>query len=464
MNEFKAAFVSLLLFCGFASATEVLKNEPAKELFNSWVNALNSGDPVKIQAYLDKYEKTKTVEGELEFREATGGFNVLRLSSITPNEVHAFVRQRNSDTALLITVIVDAKNPTEIVKFQLEGTELPDELKIPRLQLPELIRQAGEKLAALEKADKISGTLILAQQGKIVFGWNGGKADRVKKLAINQDTKFRLASVGKMFTAVAILQLVEAGKLSLDDFIAQHLISYPEQSVAKRVTIRQLLNHTSGLGEIFNGDFASNSQRLKNHADYIQHYGSAPLGFDPGSQDKYSNFGYIVLGAIVESVSGQTYYDYVEQHVFKPAGMLSTGFEPESVEVQWRALAYTTDNGKWVEEKASLPWRGTAAGGGYSTASDLLKFIQALHAGTLVSSSNLIAATTPQNNKRWYGFGFMPSGKDRDFRFGHEGGAGGMNAALYVYPGKNFIVIGLSNFDPSSMGNMVNFVGNRLPL
>ncbi|MGH8106335.1 MAG: serine hydrolase domain-containing protein [Arenimonas sp.] len=203
---------------------------------------------------------------------------------------------------------------------------------------------------------------------------------------------------------------------------------------------------------------------MKTHADYVRHYGSKPLGFDPGTQDKYSNFGYIVLGAIIESVSGQTYYDYVEQHIFKPAGMTSTGAEPESTDIPGRALAYTNEKGKWIEEKSSLPWRGTAAGGSYSTINDLLKFVKALQQGRLISASNLEAATSPQNNKRWYGFGFMPSGKDWDRRYGHEGGAPGMDAVVFVYPGKNYIVIGLSNFDPDTMGAVVNFIGNRLPL
>ncbi|MEO6173370.1 MAG: serine hydrolase domain-containing protein [Arenimonas sp.] len=465
MDKFKFCFVSLLLWCSFASAAELETSEPAKAVFNMWVNALNSGDPVKIQAYLSKYEKDKnvTVESELEFRNITGGFTVLRSTNITPNELHAFLRQRNSDRALLLTIIVDEKNPTNIVKFQLEGTELPEELRVKRMTLPVLLGQARSKLDVLEKSDKISGTLILAQEDKMVFHWTGGDADRDRKLAINQNTKFRIASAGKMFTSVAILQLVEAGKLSLGDSIAKHLPDYPDKSIAERITIRQLLNHTSGLGDIFDDEFAKNAPLLKTHADYVRHYGSKPLAFEPGTQDAYSNFGYIVLGAIIESASGQTYYDYVQQYIFAPAGMISTGAEPESTDVPGRAIAYTNADGKWVAETA-LPWRGTAAGGCYSTAGDLMKFANALQKGELISASNLEAATSPQNNKHWYGFGFMPEGKGKDRRYGHEGGAPGMNAAVFIYPSKNYVVIGLSNFDPSTMGEMANFIGNRLPL
>lgn len=466
MNKFKVCFVSIFLWCGFVSASELKTSEPAKAAFDMWVNALNSGEPVKIQAYLSKYEKDKsvTVESELEFRRITGGFNVLRSTSITPYEVHVFLRQRNSDRALLATIIVDEKKPTDIVKFQLEGTELPDELKIKRMQLPKLLNETRIKLDALEKSDKISGALILAQNDKILFRWTGGDADRARKMAINQDTKFRIASVGKMFTSVAILQLLEADKLSLSDSIAKHLPDYPDRSIAERITIRQLLNHTSGLGGIFDDKSAKNAPSLKTHADYVRYYGNKPLAFDPGTKDAYSNFGYVVLGAIIESASGQTYYDYVQQNIFAPTGMTSTGAEPESTNVEGRAVAYTKENGEWHAETASLPWRGTSAGGCYSTTGDLMKFANALQKAELISASNLEAATTPQNNKRWYGFGFMPEGKGKDRRYGHEGGASGMNAAVFVYPSKNYVVIGLSNFDPSAMGEMVNFVGNRLPL
>ena len=116
-----------------------------------------------------------------------------------------------------------------------------------------------------------------------------------------------------------------------------------------------------------------------------------------------------------------------------------------------------------MRETATLPWRGTAAGGGYTTARDLVKFATALQSGKLISAESLAAATRPQNIKGWYGYGFMVSGDGHDRQYGHEGGAPGMNGILNVRPAQGCTVVGLSNFDPSTMANVVNFVTRRLP-
>ena len=116
-----------------------------------------------------------------------------------------------------------------------------------------------------------------------------------------------------------------------------------------------------------------------------------------------------------------------------------------------------------MRETATLPWRGTAAGGGYTTARDLVKFATALQGAKLISAESLAAATRPQNHKGWYGYGFMVSGDGHDRQYGHEGGAPGMNGILNVRPAQGCTVVGLSNFDPSTMANVVNFVTWRLP-
>ncbi|HEX7991853.1 MAG TPA: serine hydrolase domain-containing protein, partial [Stenotrophomonas sp.] len=153
----------------------------------------------------------------------------------------------------------------------------------------------------------------------------------------------------------------------------------------------------------------------------------------------------------------------VDQHIFRVAGMGATGSEPESVAVPGRAVAYAKVDGKWVQETKTLPWRGTSAGCGYSTVGDMLKFAEALRAGRLISPESLTLATSPQNNKAWYGYGFMVSGKGAERQYGHEGGAPGANTSLVVLPEQGYVVIGLSNVDPGVMENVVNFIVHRLP-
>ncbi|MEG1679775.1 MAG: serine hydrolase domain-containing protein, partial [Stenotrophomonas sp.] len=151
-------------------------------------------------------------------------------------------------------------------------------------------------------------------------------------------------------------------------------------------------------------------------------------------------------------------------HIYRPAGMAATGSEPESTFVPRRATAYAKVDGEWVQETKTLPWRGTSAGGGYSTVGDMLKFAEALRAGRLISPASLALATSPQNNKAWYGYGFMVSGQGAERQYGHEGGAPGANTSLVVLPESGYVVIGLSNVDPGAMENVVNFIVHRLPL
>jgi CubicO group peptidase (beta-lactamase class C family) len=267
-----------------------------------------------------------------------------------------------------------------------------------------------------------------------------------------------------MFTSVAVLQLVDAKKIGLDDPVGQY-VKHPALAAASRqITIRQLLNHTSGLGNVFDDDFQKNSGKMRTLNDYIAWYGKEGPAFEPGTQEKYSNFGYILLGAVIESVSGLDYYEYVRRKVFVAAGMSRTGFEPEVRKQIDLARPYTKEKDDWVDAAASLPWRGTPAGGGYSTAADMLRFSRALQAGGLLSSQSRATATTGQNIKGWYGFGFMVNGHGSELRYGHEGGAPGMNAAFFIYPTPGYTIIGLGNLDPSSIGQIVNFIGNRLPI
>lgn len=454
----------LLFWVGPVLAAEVPASGDAGKAFAAWLDAYNSGERAALQGYLDTHRKGREVQNELDLRESLGPLTFLTTRRATADTVEVLLRAEDSDRGILGTVQVDPADRQAISKFQLEGIELPIDYQPARLPMPALLHDAAARLEALRAADRLSGALLVARDGKVLLQWQGGLADRGRSIAVDDATRFRLASLNKMFTAVAILQLRDAGKLTLDDTLAQHLKDYPNQEVARTVTLRQVLNHTSGLGEVFGEAFEKNAASLRTHRDYWALFSEQPLLATPGSEDHYSNYGYILLGSVIEAVSGQSYYDYVEEHIHRVAGMTLTGSEPESTPVAGRAVAYTQEQGRWVQETASLPWRGTAAGGGYSTVGDLLRFAEALRGGKLLSQASLQAATAAQNNKAWYGYGFMVSGQGNTRRYGHEGGAPGANAALIILPGTGDVVVGLSNVDPAAMENMVNFIGNRLPL
>jgi len=460
----RTLMVVLLLFSTSTWARVPTDPAQAEQIFRRWLAAYNAGDSQALQAVLSSHGIDHTAQRYLDIRETFGPFDVLTRTVDTPDTIAAIVRGTSSDRGILITVAIDPANRPYLKTLQLEGVEIPDAFKPARLEMPALIAQSRARLDTLAAQDKLSGTFLLAQDGKVQMAWQGGRADREQGISVDSSTTFRLASLNKMFTAVAILQLAEAGKLTLDDTIARHLRDYPHQAVATSITIRQLLNHTSGLGEIFDEAFERRKASLKTLADYWEVYGAAAPAFQPGTQDQYSNYGYILLGSIIEAASGQSYDAYVEQHIFGPAGMTATGSAPEATLVPGRAVPYTLSDGRWVRETKTLPLRGTSAGGGYSTAHDLLRFAEALRSGRLIPASALDAATSPQNTKGWYGYGFMVSGEGEQHQYGHEGGAPGANAALIVLPSHGYVVIGLSNVDPDAMENVVNFVGNRLPL
>lgn len=444
-----------------SAAAEAASGSDAKDAFDMWLVAHNSGERSQFEAYNTRYNVTQDVEDDLDIRDSVGSLQVAEVRRSSPTDVQVLLVSEWG-RAILATFERVPGVPLK-VKRQLEGAPMPEAFKPRPMALDALAEEAKRRLDALESEDKVSGSFLLARNGQPLFEWHGGLADREASVAVSPTTRFRFASLGKMFTAVAILQLVDAGKVSLDKPLSTYLPDYPNRAVADAVTVRQLLNHTGGTGEVFGDAFNRISNTLRTHHDYWAAFAARPLEFEPGSRDGYSNYGYILLGSVIEAISGTSYYDYVEQHVYRPAGMSSTGAEPEAEAVPRRAHAYTRTDGRWTRETESLPWRGTAAGGGYTTAGDLMRFAAALNNGTLLSATSLDAATRAQNHKAWYGYGFMVSGEGGQRQFGHEGGAPGSNAVLNVKPAAGYVVIGLSNVDPAAMENTVNYVTQRLP-
>ena len=337
------------------------------------------------------------------------------------------------------------------------------DLVLHRLTQAQALAALADHAAERARADEFAGAVLVARHGKVLLNDAWGRADRKAGTANTPATRFRIGSMNKMFTAVATLQLVEAHKLALDDPIGQHLPGYSNKEVAAKVTVRHLLTHSGGTGDIFGPEFDQHRLQLREHRDYLKLYGWRGLSFEPGSRFEYSNYGFVLLGALIEHVNGMSYYDYVDDHVFRRAGMRSTGSLPEAVDVPNRAVGYmrTSPGGSWEPNTDTLPWRGTSAGGGYSTVGDLLRFAQALESGTLISKATLAQATRPRQQQ--YGYGFGMQGQGRLGSYGHGGGAPGMNGELRILPELGYIVVSLSNLDPPAASELVEFFTLRMP-
>ena len=336
-------------------------------------------------------------------------------------------------------------------------------LVLHRMTQAQALAALTDHAAERAHAGEFAGAVLVTRHGKVLLQDAWGRADRKAGVANTPATRFRIGSMNKMFTAVATLQLAEAGKLKLDDPIGAHLPDYPNKEVAAKVTVRHLLTHTGGTGDIFGPEFEEHRLQLREHRDYLKLYGRRGLTQEPGARFEYSNYGFVLLGALIEQVTGGSYDDYVRDHVFRRAGMRSTGARPESVDVPDRAVGYlrASPGSDWAPNTDTLPWRGTAAGGGYSTVGDMLRFAQALDSGRLISEATLAEATRPHQQQ--YGYGFDVQGQGRLRSYGHGGGAPGMNGELRIFPQLGYVVVSLSNLDPPAASELVEFFTLRMP-
>lgn len=440
-----------------SSAAAEAATDPARQALDAWLAAFDSGERAPLEAYRDRWDADMDVDGMLAFRGETGGFRLVRHEASEPGTARALLQERESDTVARMEMVVTPGKPAQL---EIRTIPPPEDLRVARLDADAAIASLVAKADEQAAKDAFSGVLLVANGNDVLLHRAWRRAGAAVDAPITQDTRFRIGSMNKMFTAVATLHLVQAGKLSLDATVGDYLRDYPNAEIAK-VTVRQLLTHSGGTGDFFGPEFDAQRLSLKTHDDYVRLFGARGPTHAPGAEQRYSNYGFLLLGALIERASGQSYYDYVESHVFAPAGMHRTGSLPEDVAVPGRATAYTRRDGAWVDAADTLPYRGTAAGGGYSTAGDLLAFARALLDGTLLSPELLAEAT--RNQTPWYGYGFMARTQDGVRMFGHGGGAPGMNGDLRVYPDAGIVVVGLANVDPPAANRLVDHYLLRMP-
>jgi CubicO group peptidase (beta-lactamase class C family) len=348
-----------------------------------------------------------------------------------------------------------------------------------KLQPDALVAATRARIEAEAKADRFSGAVLIAKDGKPILVAAYGMADRHRRKPNTPNTQFRIGSTGKLFTTVSVLQLAQAGKLDLGAPIGRYLPDYSNQDIATKATVGNLLSHTGGTGDFFGPEFVAHRDQLRNPKDYIALFGSRPPVFEPRSKREYSNYGFMILGRIVEVVSGLPYDRYVAANIFAPAGMTASGFQPESLKLKSRAVAYTEIRGRvqpvtqdsLAEYRAIygagyMEYRGGPAGGGYSTVEDLLKFSNALTTGTLLSAEyrqilTMGRVTMLDGSLAGYDYGGrLPDGR----RFiGHAGGATGQCANVRHYLNSGYTIIVLENRDPPGCFETFDFIGDRIP-
>lgn len=363
----------------------------------------------------------------LNGRYRSQGYALLGFSRVTPTEATARVRNNLTGDLGGLMVRVERETPHRIVS--LAPAPVPPE---PPKPAPAGDHERVEKISAfvnrLAEADAFSGVVLIAKDGQPIFQQAYGYANRDQRIPNRLDTRFRLASLNKIFTALAIAQLVEQGKLSYEDPLSKFVPDFPDAESAKNIRIKHLLSHTSGLGAYFNPAFFGNIQKMLDVKSVMAVAGREPPEFEPGTKWRYSNTGFHLLGRIIEIVSGKDYFDYMDQAMFKPLGLKNTGFPYYDRAGPEIALPYEVRLAEGGKFEHAIPEtrirRGGPAGDGATSARDLLRLADALQSGKVVAPATLRLLSTPKPelNSPMHGYGMGIGGRigNRDI-FGHGG-------------------------------------------
>ncbi len=274
MRQRASAPVALLIFALLCFAQTTASTYSATEQLKHWLAAYDGDD---WNAYLAFVKRRFVAEAEPMlrypgFRDLTGGFSLRKIEAETPTQATVIIEERDTDQMARVVVEVEASEPHRIIKLHPEP--------IPPLHLNEeqLVDRTRQLLERTTLADKFAGDVLIAKDGRAALAHAYGFADRERRIPNTLNTRFGMASVAKMFTSVAILQLVEARKIKLDDSVGEYLTDYPNRAVASKATIRELLNHTGGTGDIFGPELGTHAHQLRTHEDYIRLFGSRPRG------------------------------------------------------------------------------------------------------------------------------------------------------------------------------------------
>ena len=464
----RSLFSKLLIVAGLVSAfapiasgqAESAAVRRAKEL----AGVLSSGDRAAARRYVQENFAEAMLKRPMEqhlgffsrVHDQTRGLKLIKVQDEKPAEATYIVQSELTGLYEALWVSVEENAPHKVTGIGLRPPTGAPAIAAPanEADLASRLDAAVKKLTA---ADVFSGTVLIAKNGEAIYKGAFGEANKDFSVPNRIDTKFNLGSMNKMFTGVAIAQLAERGKLSYDDPLAKFIPDFPNPEAAKKITIKHLLTHTSGLGGYFSPRFWDKSRANLRTVDDMMalvREDEKDISFEPGSRWQYSNTGMLVLGKVIEVASGQSYFDYVRENIYKPAGMVNSDtYELDRINKNL-AVGYHkrfTDEGvTWSNNIFSHVMRGGPQGGGYSTVEDLLRFDKALRSGKLVSAETFRLMTTPKPevNSPRYGYGFFAVVDGGPT--GHSGGFEGISSDLRMHLASGWTVIVMSNYGSSS--------------
>ena len=450
MSKLGVVIPALVLLSAALWAADVLPSSPHGQLAREYLDAFNGGEAA-MRAFLEKAPTQTPIDERVaryrKMKEGLGSLTPVRFVNEDATSLQVIVRTgAGEELSLTLTF---APDKPQIVSLHLDsGVDGAQQSSGPPEDEEKVLREIRDAVEQKSKAEEFSGTVLIARGERVLWQGTYGFANQDAHIPNQSDTRFDVGSIAKSFTRVAIGQLVEQGKLKLTDKVGAYLPDYRNQIVREQVTIEQLLDMRSGIGDFFGEKFRqAPKDKIRTLRDYLPFFASDPLLFPPGSGQKYSNGGYIALGLIIESITGESYYDYVQKNIFERAGMKNSAFGFRTGTDPKQAIGYTTlsPSGEELSGKGAsaaerrpnldlMAARGSSAGSAQSTAADLLLYAQSLSKGKLVSPSTLEKLD------------LHPDG------MGIAGGAPGLNATIDTgVPSSGsatYTVVVVSNFDP----------------
>jgi CubicO group peptidase (beta-lactamase class C family) len=447
-----------------SQTTSTNADSPAVRRARELAQVVNSGNLAEARKYIrENYAPAFLnipIERHLNFiggaYDQSRGVEFQRVQEEKPNEALVVFKSKLTGRLGGLFVRVEPESPHRIAGLGMRPIKQPADAKpAARLTDEQMARELDAYLSKLADADVFSGAALLARDGKVIYKKAFGMANKDFNAPNRIDTKFNLGSMNKMFTSVAIAQLVERGKLSFDDPLAKFLPEFPNKEAAEKIRIKHLLCHTAGLGSYFNKQFMESSRaRFRTTNDFMELAKDEKLAFEPGTSWRYSNTGMLVLGAVIEKATGQSYYDYIRENIYKPAGMINSDcYDLDRVNPNL-AVGYEkdfTDNGvRFRNNIFSHVIRGGAAGGGYSTVEDLMRFDVALRSNKLVGAEyvKLLLSPKPELKSPNYGYGFSIDQENQIA--GHGGGFEGISSNLDMFLNSGYTAVVLSNYGGAS--------------
>jgi CubicO group peptidase (beta-lactamase class C family) len=438
----------ILLFT-YTSFMLLAQPSAVDSLVHEFIRSFNAGD-AEMQAFFQEHAvPDPPVDQRMSrYRRDKAQFGTLTLKSLTSDTPRSATAVITGSTGAQLTMGFQFDAVTEPklagLFIKLGRREDPAEPTGAALSEADTLKEIAAAIDKHSQADDFSGAVLVAHGDQILFERAAGFLDHNAESPNRKDTLFNIGSIVKLMTKFCIAQLWEEGKLLLDDKIGKFLPDYPNREAAASVTVRHLLTMTSGIGDFFGPKYAATPKNLiQNLADHLAFFAAEPLAFRPGTSEKYSNGGYLVLGLIIEKLTGSSYYDFVAKTIFEPLGMKDTGFYEIDVPRPRLATGYAGAPGSPRRSNIyTLSRRGSSAGGAYSTARDLFLFARA------IQSRKLEPKKAPEEFRMSESFSF-------------SGGAPGVNAVMTAIPG-GYTVVVLANYDPPSATDIGSEIGRIL--